>query len=349
MKRIIDANLNRATEALRVLEEIARFYLDESNLSEELKNLRHQLSILADENYEQLLDSRDTQNDIGTTIKNPSKRKGIITIFKANIKRLQQALRVLAEYAQAQEMNIEIFEKARYESYTLEKKMYDSLSSKLNKIRLQDKNLYLVTSSDNFDNDEDFLNAVAASLKGGVQLLQLREKNHNAKRTIELGKKLRELTSIYDCIFIINDRIDIAQIVEADGVHLGQDDVDIKTARQILGDKMIIGTSTHCPEDAQRAVEDGVDYIGVGPIFTTPTKPGRTAVTTDYAAWVAKNIKDMPWFAIGGIDLENIDKVIKAGASRVAVVRAIINADDPTKATKEFLNKLNSKKSLTVS
>jgi len=340
LKRIIDANLNRATEALRVLEEITRFYLDDKKLSEKLKNIRHDISKVADENYENLLFSRDTVNDVGINIDNPTQRKDILNIFKANIKRLQQSLRTLAEYAQAENMSFQVFENARYDSYTLEKEMYENLSSKLNKFRLQDKNLYLVTSSDSFENDDDFLDAIASALDGGVKLIQLREKSNDAKRIIKLSKKIRELTSIYDAIFILNDRIDIAQIVEADGVHLGQDDVDIKDARNILGDKMIIGISTHCPNDAKKAAEQGADYIGVGPIFTTPTKPGRTAVTTEYAKWVAKNI-DIPWYAIGGIDLENMQEVLDAGAKRIAVVRAIINAESPSNATQEFLKKLS--------
>lgn len=340
LKRIIDANLNRTTEALRVLEEIARFYLDDSALSTKLKNIRHEVSKVADGDYEGFLASRDTLSDVGVSISNPTERNDILNIFKANIKRLQQSLRTLSEYGQAQSLDFTVFEKVRYDSYTLEKEMYENLSSKLNKFRLADKNLYLVTSSDAFESEDDFLNAVASALDGGVRLIQLREKSHDAQKIIRLGKKIRELTSLYDAIFILNDRIDIAQILDADGVHLGQDDIDIKDARNMLGDKMIIGLSTHCPEQAQKAVAQGADYIGVGPIFTTPTKPGRTAVTTDYAAWVSQNI-DIPWYAIGGIDLENIQEVLDAGATRVAVVRAIINAKSPSGAAKEFLNILS--------
>ena len=336
MKRIIDANLNRTTEALRVLEEITRFYLDNKEFSAKLKNIRHEISKIADEGYEEFLASRNTLEDVGININSPTQRNDILNIFKANIKRLQQSLRTLAEYGQAEGLDFTIFEKARYDSYTLEKEMYENLSSKLNKFRLQDKNLYLVTSSDGFESDDDFLNAVASALDGGVRLIQLREKSHDAKRIIKLAKKIRELTSLYDAIFILNDRIDIAQIVDADGVHLGQDDVDIKDARAMLGDKMIIGLSTHCPEDARKAVAAGADYIGVGPIFTTPTKPGRTAVTTAYAKWVSENI-DIPWYAIGGIDLDNVSDVLNSGAKKIAVVRAVINAQNPSEAAKNFL------------
>lgn len=340
LKRIIDANLNRSTEALRVLEEIARFYLDDVNLSSRLKNIRHDLSKTADKGYEKFLDSRNTTDDVGINIDNPTQRNDILNVFKANMKRLQQALRVLAEYSQVEGIDFGVFEKARYDSYTLEKEMYENLSSKLNKFRLLDKNLYLVTSSDSFNDDNDFLDAVASALGGGIRLIQLREKSHDAKKIIRLGKKIRELTSLYDAVFILNDRIDIAQIIDADGVHLGQDDIDIKDARSILGDKMIIGLSTHSPEQAQKAVENNADYIGVGPIFTTPTKPGRTAVTTEYAKWVSQNI-NIPWFAIGGIDLTNINEVLDSGASRIAVVRAIMNAENPSFAAKEFIKILS--------
>lgn len=339
MKRIIDANLNRTNEALRVLEEIARFYLDDKELSSSFKNIRHGICQAMEPYYDSLLKSRDTQNDVGIDIQNPTNTNNLENIFKANIKRLQQALRTLSEYTKAEGMDYQIFEKSRYESYTLEKIMYENLSQKLNKFRLLDKNLYLVTSSNDFNSDDDFLDAIASALKGGVRLIQLREKTSDARRIVNLGHKIRELTSIYEALFIVNDRIDIAQIVNADGVHLGQDDIDIKQAREIVGDRMIIGISTHAPIQAQKAVEAGADYIGVGPIFTTPTKPGRVAVTTDYAKWCSENV-DIPWYAIGGIDLTNIDDVINSGAKRVAVVRAIMNAESPEKASMEFLKKL---------
>ncbi len=340
MKRIIDANLNRAVEASRILEEIARFYLNDGELSEQFKKIRHEICQESDSDYSLLLKARDSQNDVGAEIKNPTERKSLENIFRANIKRLQQALRALSEYSCAGEINGSVFESLRYLSYTLEKQMWEILCMKLNRLRLQDKKLYLVTNSDKFNSDDDFLNAVASALQGGVQIVQLREKSASASRIIELGKKIRELCSIYDALFIINDRIDIAQIVEADGVHLGQDDIEIKSAREILGTNFIIGISTHKPEQALKAQEQGADYIGVGPVFETPTKQGRKAVGLDYVKWASENI-NIPFFAIGGIDVLNVDEVIASGAKRVAVVRAIINSDSPEKSAKLFLNKLN--------
>ena len=336
MKRIIDANLNRACEALRVLEEIARFLVEDKNISADLKNIRHTLNSLQDADYAELLLARDTEGDIGASIKNPDKRSGIETIFKANIKRLQQALRVLAEYCPE---NFDMLENLRYKSYTLEKNMWDKLKEKYNKFMLEDKKLYLVTNSDKFESEDLFLDSVASALKGGVDILQLREKNMPANKIIELGKKVKLLCAEYGATFIVNDRVDIAYVLDADGVHLGQDDMDIESARKILGNNAIIGISTHAPEQAQKAVNDGADYIGMGPVFTTPTKPGRQSVGLEYVKWVSENIK-IPAFAIGGIDLDNVQDVVNAGAKKIAVVRAIINSDNPEKAAQEFLKVL---------
>lgn len=337
MKRIIDANLNRATEALRVIEEIARFYLDDEFLCSQLKYLRHGLAEIIDRNYADFLKSRDTEGDVGTSVINNTEKQNILDIFKANFKRLQQALRVLSEYGQADGVDAAVFEKARYESYTLEKNMFEELSKKLKLKRLEDKKLYLVTDSSKFHSVDEFLDAVAASLKGGVQIIQLREKTASAKEFIELGKKVKELCALYDALFIINDRVDIAHIVGADGVHLGQDDIDIDSARHLLGKDTIIGLSTHAPEQAEKAIASGADYIGVGPVFETPTKPGRKSVGLEYVNWASKNV-NIPWFAIGGINQENVSEVLNAGASRIAVVRAIINAENPEISANYFSN-----------
>jgi len=339
LKRIIDANLNRATEAARVLEEIARFLLDDKDLSEKLKNVRHKLNSMQDEDYENYLHSRDTENDIGVDIANSTERINIENIFKANIKRLQQALRTLAEYSVETPQSQAVFEKLRYSSYTLEKIMWEKLKEKYNQLKLTDKKLYLVTNSDKFKSEDDLLDAIASSLQGGVDILQLREKTMPAKKIVELGRKIKQLCLQYGCTFIVNDRVDIALILEADGVHLGQDDLDVKSAREILGNNIIIGVSTHAPEQAQKAVEDGADYIGVGPVFETPTKLGRQAVGLGYAKWVAENI-DLPTFAIGGIDEENFEQVLETGIEKIAVVRAIINSASPEKAAQKFLEKL---------
>lgn len=336
MKRIIDVNLNRSTEALRVLEEISRFVLDNEEITSLLKQLRHQILNIFEPEYGQLVQNRNTEEDVGREIFNPSARKSVLDVHKANFKRLQQSLRVLCEYSQVENTDIGPLEKVRYESYTLEQLMFEELTRKFAKLRLENKNLYLVTDRTKFNDNNTFLDAVASSLKGGTQIVQLREKNASAREFIELGKRIKELCSLYEAVFIINDRVDIALAVEADGVHLGQDDIDIKSARKILGNEAIIGLSTHSPEQGINAVESGADYIGVGPVYTTPTKPGRESVGLEYVKWAAENI-NIPWFAIGGISTENVSDVVQAGAERIAVVRAIINAEPPESSAHEFL------------
>lgn len=337
IQRVIDANLNRAAEAIRILEEIARFLLDDKDLSEQFKNIRHKINAVQEDNYDEYLDARDTQNDVGVDIKNPDSRTNVETIFKANIKRFQQALRTLSEYSVENPENAATFEKIRYEAYTLEKIMWDKLKEKYNQIKLDSKYLYLVTNSDKFESEDAFLDAVASALQGGVDILQLREKNMTANKFLSLGRKVKQLCLQYDTTFIINDRVDIAALIEADGVHLGQDDLDVSSAREILGSNAIVGISTHAPEQALKAVADGADYIGVGPVFATPTKEGRTPVGLDYVKWVSENIS-IPAFAIGGIDLDNCTQVFDMGLKRISVVRAIINADSPQRAAENFIS-----------
>ncbi len=339
MNRILDVNLNRANEALRVIEEIARFYLDNKELSKKLKYARHELNKTLNSNYEDLLKSRDTESDIGTNITNPTNKTTLTNVFQANFKRLQQALRALAEFSSLNDIPNITFEELRYQSYTMEKKMFEELQKKVKAQRLQKAKLYLVTDRTKYATHDEFLDKVASALEGGADIVQLREKTAHADEILELAKKIKELCALYDAIFIINDRIDIAQIVKADGVHLGQKDIDIHSARKLLGNDVIIGISTHCPEDAKTAEENGADYIGVGPVFETPTKPGRKSVGLEYVGWASQNVS-IPWFAIGGINLDNIQEVINAGAQRTAVVRAIINADWPATVATDIKNVL---------
>ena len=210
----------------------------------------------------------------------------------------------------------------------------------LNQYRLKDTTLYLVTNADKFNSEDEFLDAAASALKGGVDIIQLCGKNASAKKCISLGKKIRELCSIYNAIFIVNDRIDIAKIVNADGVHLGQEDVDIKSAREILGSSAIVGISTHSPEEALKAQKDGADYIWTGTVFPTKKIAGASSVGLDYVKWAEKNML-IPFFAIGGIDEHNCNEVILSGAKRIAVEEAIINSVSPEKAAKLFKQKLS--------
>lgn len=180
---------------------------------------------------------------------------------------------------------------------------------------------------------------VKEAIAGGADVIQLRDKNATAKELIKVARPIRRLTRKAKVLFIINDRLKIAKAVDADGVHLGQDDSPIKVARSILGRNKIIGLSTHSLSQAKEAQKNGADYIGVGPIFATPTKPEYKAVGLDLIKKVKSAIK-IPFVAIGGIDTSNIDEILSAGANRVAVVRAVCGAKNIRRAASFLKRKL---------
>ncbi|MGL5277527.1 MAG: thiamine phosphate synthase [Cetobacterium sp.] len=197
--------------------------------------------------------------------------------------------------------------------------------------------VYAITDSKSGKN-KNFLEYCEDLLKGGAKIIQYREKKRDVKLLLEEAKALRELTLKYNAIFIVNDYLDIALLSEADGIHIGQDDLPIKEVRKILGDNKIIGISTHNPQEAQQAIVDGADYIGVGPIFYTETKEDIGAlVTLEYLDFVNKNIK-LPYVAIGGIKENNIDKVLAMGAKSICLVSELIGADNTLETTKRINN-----------
>jgi len=183
---------------------------------------------------------------------------------------------------------------------------------------------------------------IEAALRGGVDVLQLRCKGISDSLFLRYAQRLRKITKSYKCIFIINDRPDIALLASADGVHIGQDDIDSRTARKFLGREQIIGLSTHSIRQIRDASSNrAVDYIGIGPIFKTPTKPKARPIGPAIIKKAASFKKLPPFFVIGGIDTENLQFVKDAGAQRVAVVRAIMNAKNPQLTAKRFKDILN--------
>ncbi|MGL4366444.1 MAG: thiamine phosphate synthase [Cetobacterium sp.] len=197
--------------------------------------------------------------------------------------------------------------------------------------------VYAITDSKSGKNKK-FLEYCEDLLKGGAKIIQYREKKRDLKLLLEEAKALRELTLKYNATFIVNDYLDIALLSEADGIHIGQDDLPIKDVRKILGENKIIGISTHNPQEAQQAIIDGADYIGVGPIFYTETKEDVCApVTLEYLDFVNKNIK-LPYVAIGGIKENNIDKVLALGAKSICLVSELVGADNTLETTKRINN-----------
>ncbi len=329
--RILDANLDRAREGLRIIEEWCRFGLNNAQLTLECKRLRQEV---AKWHTSDLRSARDTPGDPGTELTHPQEeqRASIKSVLQANFCRIEEALRVLEEYSKLYQPNMaKACKQMRYQVYTLETSLMGYQRHQL----LWRSHLYLVTSP-----SETLLNTVEAALKGGLTLLQYRDKTADDSLRLEQARKLRQLCHIYGALFMVNDRVDLALAVDADGVHLGQNDMPIAVARQLLGSQRLIGLSTTNKEEMQGAIAEGVDYIGVGPVYETPTKVGKAATGLEYVSYAAKNCP-IPWFAIGGIDANNINDVIDAGAERVAVVRSLIQAEQPTLVTQYLLSQLN--------
>lgn len=196
--------------------------------------------------------------------------------------------------------------------------------------------LYLVTDTEIL-RGRDFYKCIEDALKGGVTTVQLREKNSSGKEFLEKAYKLRELTKKYNATFIVNDRVDIAMICDADGVHVGQSDINAKDVRKLIGRNKILGVSTRCLEEAKKALADGADYIGVGAMFNTSTKKDAKIVSFD----TLKDIKDnvnIPIVCIGGISLENVAMFEDINIDGFAIVSAILKSDDIYNETKKWVD-----------
>jgi thiamine-phosphate pyrophosphorylase len=210
--------------------------------------------------------------------------------------------------------------------------------------RLAGARLYLVCDSlPGGHSPRDFL---PATIAGGVEIVQLREKSHNWREDpyerrflLEAAGHAATLCREHGALFVVNDYPEIAVEVRADGVHVGQDDVSAAEVRAIVGPDMLIGLSTHTPQEIDAADPALVDYIGVGPVHTTPTKPGRPAVGLDLVRYATSHAR-VPFFAIGGLHAGNIDEVLAAGATRACVLRAVANTDDPQRAARALREQL---------
>lgn len=331
VRRILDANLDRAREGLRIVEDWCRFGINRSDLTEQCKVMRQELAAW---HTPELRIARDTPGDLGTQLSHPNeeKRTDINHVLQANLCRIEEALRVLEEYGKVYKVGMgEAFKQMRYQVYTID----SALMGQHRQQCLERSLLYLVTSP-----SDTLFDTVELALQGGLTLVQYRDKQAEDIVRIDIGIRLRELCHRYGALFIMNDRADLARAVKADGVHLGQHDIPVSLAREILGSGYLVGRSTTNANEMQRALSEGVDYIGVGPIHETPTKQGKTAVGYDYVRHAVAHAT-VPWFAIGGINTENLEELLAAGAERVAVVRAIMQADHPTLITQYFLSQLN--------
>jgi thiamine-phosphate pyrophosphorylase len=332
--RVLDANFNRAREAARVLEDYCRFVLDDRILTEEVKSIRHGLAHAAGRlPAPLLLAARDTPGDIGATItaRGEYERSSPAQVAIVNAKRLQESLRSLEEFSKLVDPGLgRELESLRYRAYTLERSISAGIRARE---RLAAARLYLLLGRADCRGALDW--TIERAVAGGVDIVQLREKGLGDRELLARAREVRDWTRKAGALFIVNDRPDVARLVEADGVHIGQDDLSIADARRIVGPNLLLGVSTHRLEQVQRAVLDGADYLGVGPVFPSQTKAFNELPGLDFVRTAASQTT-LPQFALGGISPGNVGKVVAAGARRIAVAAAIAQSDDPELRAREL-------------
>jgi thiamine-phosphate pyrophosphorylase len=286
-----------------------------------------------------LLAQRDTLTDVGTAINTAAEgqRQDAAHVLTANWKRLQEALRSLEEFSKALPKSpAKQFEALRYRCYTLERAMAVNEASKQ---RLSEARLYLLL--DCRASLEEYQALVAQLVASPVDIIQLRDKQADDRKLLEYGLLLRQLlrerasSHGYAPLFIMNDRPDLAVLCDADGVHVGQEELPVAAARKLVGPERLIGVSTHSLEQARQAVLDGADYLGVGPTFPSQTKQFEMFPGLELLRAVAAEIT-LPAFAIGGINAENLSSVLAAGFSRIAVGSAILAAANPRSMSEQL-------------
>jgi thiamine-phosphate pyrophosphorylase len=339
--RIIDANFNRAGEAIRTIEEFCRFVLDSPSFSSRAKQLRHGLGNAADKiDYEKRITARDTQGDvgIGQEVADQLKREELFDCIKAGFRRFTEALRVLSEVCQTIDSPAAAeLEQVRYRAYTLEKEIVEYSEPLLRFSRVK---LYIVITS---TLPAEVIRLVKSCGQGGADCVQLRAKDIEDDKLYELSRQFVDLCRDWEMLSIINDRPDIAIASGADGVHLGQTDLPVQQVRKLQLKPMITGKSTHGMNQLQRISEQKPTYAALGPVYSTPTKPSAAQVGLEYVRKGVKYLdgKGAGHVVIGGINLDNIDDVLEAGARCVAVCSAVCQADDPAENCRKLKAKIS--------
>jgi thiamine-phosphate pyrophosphorylase len=342
LARIVDANLNRSAEALRVLEDLVRFYWNLPGLAGELKQIRHnllELCVPAPAERAALARSRDIEGDVGrdsSVAAAAADADGRLTadwIAVRNLERLKESLRALEESSRAWRPALAApIGKLRYQVYSLEKGLLTLALGAERRRFPESLRLYLLWTPQLVIGKPAAI--LAGALRGGVGAVQLRAKGLSDREALRSGRELRETTARTGARFVVNDRADLALALGADALHLGQEDLPVAEARRALGNAasaVAVGVSTHSLEQARRAVREGADYIGIGPCFPSATKDAGPPLGPEIVGAVVEEIP-IPAFAIGGIDAENIPKLAAAGVRRVAVAGAILRCPDGQRA-----------------
>ncbi len=345
---MIDANLNRSSEGLRVLEDVARFVLDDAELGHRLRSLRHDLARETKSLALGLLSGRDAEQDVGRLpskdrqpIAQATSLQGLPDLVAANAKRVEESLRVIEELAKLPEMNSMLnsasFEQTRFALYTVERELISRISRRE---RIEEMTGLYVILDRQLLAGRDVLEIARQIIQGGARVIQLRDKQSKKGELLPVAQKLKELCSEAGVLFIINDHLDLALAVDPDGLHIGQEDLPVRVVRRELAIDRIVGCSVTTVPQATEAQNEGADYIAVGSMFPTTTKKEAVVVGVNMLKEL-KRVVSVPLVAIGGINQINIGEVVTAGANAVAVVSAVIGEKDVKGAVQKLVSKID--------
>ena len=346
--RIIDANANRAREGIRTTEDYIRFALGNGRWSRQLKSIRHAITAILQIAFagRSLIGSRSAGSDLGRPEDAPNTdaephiyKESSKEVAQRGAKRAQEALRVLEEYLRAEQPAASLqLSRHRYELYEAEQWLLGPGDAA--RILASAQVYVLLTES---LCKQGLITTAEAVLRGGAKVLQLREKDQTDHAYLAQARNLRVLCDQFGSVLICNDRVDLALSADAPGVHLGQNDLSVLEARQVAGEKLLIGRSTHSVEQARYAAEsERADYIAIGALYETSTKRGRVLIGLNVAAQVFALRLEIPVYAIGGITHGRVGELKAAGVNRIAVSSAIILDRDPETATKRMIEAMAS-------
>lgn len=341
MWRVIDSNLNRLREGLRVLEDIARFILNDPNLTRQLKAMRH--SLKGPQPPLELLRARRAAEDVGAEPEAAEEQRAdMLALVLANARRAQEALRVLEEFAKLPEaisyLDWAELKGFRFTLYSLEQELTARLLRQERRRKVS--GLYVLVDPE-LARGRSEIEVTRQALAGGAAMIQLRDKRRSKGEILPLARELRRLCEEAGALFIVNDHADLAAAVNAHGLHVGQKDLPIAAVRPLLPLDCIVGRSNATLEEALRSQEEGADYVSVGAIFPTTSKDDARPAGLETLQHVAQQVS-VPVVAIGGINETNVHQVMAAGATAVAVISAVVSADDVTAAARRLAQLIES-------
>ncbi len=341
MLRLIDANVDRIGEGLRVLEEVARFLLDDADLCHRLKSLRHHVAQAVPVSEIDRVSVRDVAADAGAFSRLPDgNHRDLAALIAANARRVQESIRVLEEFARLPDAPLkagtEDWERWRYEVYELEKQLISKVLRHEKQLRL--KGLYVILDTGAL-RGRDAVGVAVQAIRGGASVIQLRDKMHPRGELIAMARKLKGACAENGVLFVVNDYLEVALAAEADGLHVGQEDLPVPEARRLLPFDRLVGCSTRSVDQALQAQRDGADYIAVGSIYPTSSKEKCEVIGPEALRQIRAQVS-LPIVAIGGICCQNLGEVMRAGADGVAVISAVLQAADVESAAREMATEM---------